>query len=153
MQEETRFTIHIEQLQGYEFNAKFDWDQAPQVLMDEAAPLGQQHGPNASRMLAAAVGNCLSASLLFCLKKNAAPERSVKTEVTCILARNERKRLRIGALEVSIALDTQWFAGPRLERCLEVFEDFCVVTASIRNSVPVQVRVLDQQGHILHQSE
>ena len=153
MQEETRFTIHVEQLQGYEFKVKFDWDQAPELLMDEPSPLGQQQGPNASRLLAAAVANCLSASLLFCLKKNAPTTHSLKTEVSCVLARNHSKRLRIGGLEVSIALDTELVDSARLKRCLEMFEDFCVVSASIRGGIPIKVSVVDAQGQILHQGE
>jgi uncharacterized OsmC-like protein len=152
MQEQSRFTIHVEQLQDYEFNVKFDWDGVTDVLMDEPPPLGQQQGPNASRMLAAAVANCLSASLLFCLKKKAAPAQSVKTQVTCILTRNENQRLRVGSLEVEISIDTERFEATRLKRCLEMFEDFCVVTASIHEGIPVKVSVMDQQGVVVHES-
>jgi uncharacterized OsmC-like protein len=152
MQEQTRFTIHIEQLQGYQFNVKFDWDEAKDVLMDEPPVLGQQHGPNASRLLAAAVGNCLSASLLFCLQKKDASPRSIKAQVTCILVRNERQRLRIGGLEVEISLDAADFDATRLKRCLDMFEDFCVVTASLREGIAVDVSVKDQQGTLLHKS-
>jgi len=153
MQEEARFTIYVEQLQGYEFKVKFDWDQAQEVLLDEAAPLGQQQGPNASRLLAAAVANCLSASLLFCLKKNAPKANSVTADVTCILARNENQRLRIGGMEVAIAIDPKLFDDTRLKRCLDMFEDFCIVTASIRRGVPVKVSVVDPQGRVLHEGE
>lgn len=152
MQEQSRFSIYVEQLNGYEFNVKFDWDQVPDVRMDEPAPLGQGKGPNASRLLAAAVGNCLSASLLFCLKKNDAPAQSVKARVTCTLSRNEEHRLRIGGLEVDISLDTDKLEATRLKRCLEMFEDFCVVTASIREGIPVKVNVADRKGTIVHTS-
>ena len=30
---------------------------------------------------------------------------------------------------------------PHLDRCLEQFEDFCIVTESIRRGIPVTVRV------------
>ena len=152
MQEQSRFTIYVEQLQDYEFNVKFDWEGIADVLMDEPPPLGQQHGPNASRLLAAAVANCLSASLLFCLKKHAAPAQSMKAQVSCILTRNEKQRLRIGGLEVAISLDSEKFEATRLKRCLEMFEDFCVVTASIREGIPVKVSVMDQQGVLVHES-
>jgi uncharacterized OsmC-like protein len=152
MQAHTRFTIHVEQQQGYEFKVRFDWQEAPDVNMDEPPPLGQQHGPNASRLLAAAVGNCLSASLLFCLQKNDAPSNSIRADVSCILERNDKQRLRIGALEVEISLDSPSFEATRLKRCLEMFEDFCVVTASIRDGIPINVSVMDQQGTILHQN-
>ncbi len=149
MSEEGRFTIHLEQLEDYEFKVRFDWEQAGEVLMDEPPPLGARQGPNASRMLAAAVGNCLSASLMYCLARADVPPHSVKTQVTCRIVRNERKRLRVGGLEVRIALEESLTVTGRLKRCLELFEDFCVVTASIREGIPVAVTVTDAQGEPL----
>ena len=35
----------------------------------------------------------------------------------------------------------------RVDRCLRLFEDYCVVTASIRKGVQVNVRVTDSQGN------
>ena len=32
-------------------------------------------------------------------------------------------------------------AEPRMRRCLELFEDFCVVTASVRDGIAVDVAV------------
>jgi len=37
--------------------------------MDEPEPMGGNSGPNACKVLAATIGNCLTASLLFCLQK------------------------------------------------------------------------------------
>ncbi len=34
----------------------------------------------------------------------------------------------------------------RIGRCLELFEDFCVVTASVRKGVEVEVQVVPQTG-------
>ena len=36
-----------------------------------------------------------------------------------------------------------------LERALAQFEDFCVVTQSVRAAFPVDVRVLDSAGTVL----
>ena len=66
----SEFTITIEQNRDFEFTVRFDKPQYPAWLLDEPAPLGRDSGPGAARALAAAIGNCLSASLLFCARKS-----------------------------------------------------------------------------------
>jgi organic hydroperoxide reductase OsmC/OhrA len=153
MSEEGRFSLDLEHLEGYEFRVKFDWDDAADVILDEPAPLGGARGPNASRMLAAAAANCLSASLLFCVAKGDVPPDSVRTHATCRLVRNENKRLRIGGLEVRITVGDELAQAARMARCKDLFEDFCVVTASIRQGIPVSVDVVDEAGTLLHRGE
>lgn len=152
MSEEGRFTLELEQLEGYEFRVGLDWPGLPELHMDEPPPLGGRRGPNASRLLAAAVGNCLSASLLYCLGKAEPPDNSVRTSVTCRVRRNDKGRLRIAGLEVRIALGEALVGSPRLGRCLELFEDFCVVTASVREGIPVAVEVVGPGGEVLHRA-
>lgn len=153
MSEAGRFTIQLDQQEGFLINVAFDWKRAADLLMDEPPPLGEQQGPNASRLLAAAAANCLSASLLYCVFKEEPPEHCLKAEATCIMVRNERKRLRIGALEIRLIVADVVKESPRFARCKDLFEDFCVVSASIRQGIPMRVTVLDQQGEVLHASE
>src|SRR5512134_3321131 len=151
MTKATGFTIHLEQEEGFDFRVKFDWPDNPDLLLDEPEPLGRRHGPNAARLVAAAVGNCMSASLVFCLKtkfkQNPGPLRA---SVTGQLSRNERGRMRIGGLAVRIQLAEDAGALQHLERCMGQFEDFCVVTESIRHGIPVDVEVVDAAGRKLH---
>ncbi len=151
--EEGRFTIQLEQREGFEINVAFDWKRAADLLMDEPPPLGETNGPNASRLLAAAVGNCLSASLLYCVGKEEPPARSLRTDVTCVMVRNEKKRLRIGRMDVRMILAPSLIDAKRFERCKTLFEDFCVVSASVRQGIPMRVSVLDEAGNLLHQSD
>ena len=153
MSEEGRFTIQLEQREGFQIKVKFDWKRAPDVLMDEPPPLGEQAGPNASRMLAAAAANCLSASLLYCVFKEEPPDNCLRAEATAIMVRNEKKRLRIGGLEVRLIVSDVVTDNPRFARCKGLFEDFCVVSASIRQGIPMKVTLVDEQGDVLHQSE
>jgi uncharacterized OsmC-like protein len=135
------FAITVDQIEDYEFRVRFDEERFSELLMDEPPPLGSGRGPSASRVLAAAIGNCLSASLLFCARKARVGLGKIHTEVEVEIVRNEAGRLRVGRVRVSI--DPQWPEGERekARRCLGLFEDFCTVTQSVRQGIPVEVRV------------
>jgi hypothetical protein len=62
------------------------------------------------------------------------------------LTRNERGRVRIGRFDVAIHLSDNAAAIQHFDRCLAQFEDFCVVTKSVRHGIPVGVRVIDAGG-------
>ena len=134
------FSVHVEQIDGFEFRVKFDKEQFAPILLDEPPPLGRDTAPNAARLLAAAIGNCLAASLVFCLQKtkNAAP--SVSADVEVEMVRNEARRLRIGKVNVILHTDLPP-DDPSLAKCLSSFEDFCVVTQSVRQGIEVSVHV------------
>lgn len=141
MSEELAVDVTLDLQKGYEFLVDFQREGVPRLLMDEPPPLGEGHGPSAARVLAAAVGNCLSASALFCLRKARIDVRSMRTSVRASLVRNEKGRLRIGGIQVNIELEVAAEDRPRTGRCLELFEDFCVVTQSVRSGIDVQVEV------------
>lgn len=147
------FSLSLERVQDYEFKVDFGMPGVDPLLTDESEPLGKGQGPNPSRMLGAAVGNCLSASLLFCVQKSRLEVASLKTEVEGALERNEAGRIRIKEFNVTITIDVAGATPERAKRCLELFEDFCTVTASVRRGVPVHVRVLDADGNLLHESD
>ncbi len=125
----------------YRFLVQFDQEGVAPLLMDEAPPLGQGRGPSPARVLAAAMGNCLSASALFCLRKARIAVKGMRTTVETRLARNELGRLRIGGVKVRIAVDVAPEDRARIGRCMGLFEDFCVVTQSVRGGIPVDVAV------------
>jgi uncharacterized OsmC-like protein len=135
------FSIHLEREEGYRFRVDFETEGVAELVVDEGPPLGQNAGPNPSRLLATAVGDCLSASLVFCLSKSRVEVGALRTKVVGTYTRNEQKRLRIGGLDVTIEAELPDAAAA--EKCLALFEDFCVVTASVRKGVPVAVRVRD----------
>ena len=103
--------------------------------------LGAGRGPSAARLLAAAIGHCLGASLLFCLRKSRIEVEELRTTVEGTVVRNERGRLRVGAIRAKLAPEVAPGDRDRMGRCLELFEDFCIVTESVRQGIPVVVEV------------
>jgi uncharacterized OsmC-like protein len=143
--EPAQFTITMDQIQDYQFRVTFDKEQFPMLLMDEPPPIGQDSAPNASRLLAAAVGNCLSASLLFSARKVRVGIEKIHATVKVWYTRNEKGRLRIGRIQVGIDPGFEALAdASRIERCLSLFEDYCVVTQSVRRGIDISVVVNSQ---------
>ena len=149
--EEKELTVNLELMKDYEFHVTFD-PQTAKLIMDEPPPLGGGVGPNASKVLSAAVGNCLSASLLFCLKKIRVEPKTFRSTITTKMTRNEKGRLRIGSSHVAITVETDPEGRNRLSRCMDLFEDYCVVTQSVRGGIDVSVEVVDEKGGVLYDS-
>lgn len=137
----SRFAVSVEQVQEYEFRVKFDKEHYAALTMDEPAPLGKDAGPSPVRILAAAIGNCLAASLVFCARKRGVKLQNVRAEVRAEIVRNEKKRLRVGRMEVEIdpGLDPESIEAVRA--CLGTFEEFCTVTASVRQGIEIVTSV------------
>ena len=57
------------------------------------------------------------------------------------MVRNQRGRLRIGELKVRLAPEVRPEDRERIARCLELFEDFCIVTQSVRQGIAIDVQV------------
>ena len=146
MSESFSFKLDLEQESDYQFRVKFDWPGVEDLLLDEPEPLGHSAGPNAARLIGAAVANCLSSSLLFCMRKFKQTPGTLRAEVTGELIRNEQDRVRIGRYDVTIRLSEEAGAIQHFDRCLAQFEDFCVVTESVRHGIPVGVRIVDANG-------
>ncbi len=141
---EEKIHAHIRRKEGYTFEISFDeWDKGT-VTMDEPAPLGGSSAPNASMMLSSAVGHCLSASLLFCLGKSRVEAEDIEADVETSLTRNERGRWRIDGIKVIMKPTVKDSDLEKLKRCLTMFEDFCIVTASVREGIKVDVVIREQ---------
>jgi uncharacterized OsmC-like protein len=129
-------------VKDYHFNVEFDLKDMPGIVVDETKPIGDNLGPNPTRLLSAAVGHCLSSSLLFCLSKAKIKARNMETTVKTNIARNEEGRSRVQGIEAQIRLDVDEKDKPRLPRCLEIFENYCTITASVRKGIEVKVTVI-----------
>ena len=137
----SEFTLFVDQVRDYEFRVSFDKEGVPDLIMDEPPPLGRDAGPNPARILAASIANCLSASLLFCARRARVELGPIHAEVKMQMVRNENKRLRVGKVEVVIDPHLPEAEKDKARRCLQIFEDFCVVTESVRRGIDVAVTV------------
>jgi uncharacterized OsmC-like protein len=140
MSEERVHHVTVRLARGYEFVAEFnDLPNAPSILFDEPEPLGSSRAPNAAAVLGAAIGNCLAASLTFCLRRARLDVQDMTAAVTTHVAKNEVGRFRVREIEVELTPVLGAANGTPLDRCEELFEDFCIVTASVKHGIPVHV--------------
>ena len=115
---DTTIQVTLVQQHDYRFDIHFGGD-VPVLTGDEPAPLGAGLGPSPVQLLSAAVGNCLSDSLLFALRKFKQAPEPIRCTVTAEVGRNAESRMR---------------------------EAFCTVTQSVGQGIPITVEVLDSTG-------
>ncbi len=148
----TTVTVQLRQQQDYQFRIAFGGD-APDVLGDEPEPLGQGQGPSPVQLLTAAVGNCLSDSLLFALRKFKQTPEPITCEVQAEVGRNAEGRVRVLGMQAALTLGVPAASLEHLDRVLATFEGYCTVTQSVRQGIPVQVTVRDANGRLLTPAE
>lgn len=137
--------IRITREEDYRFTVDFGEAMAS-LEADLPAPLGQGAGPSPEHLLAAAVANCLSASLVFALRKFKQDAGAMETVVSCSVGRNEQNRMRISGMEAVINLGRPAEGIEHLERVLGQFEDFCTVSQSVQSGIPLSIHVEDSTG-------
>jgi uncharacterized OsmC-like protein len=137
--------VTLKQQQDYQFKIEFGGT-VPAVLGDEPAPLGQGLGPSPVQLLAAAVGNCLSDSLLFALRKFKQQPEPITCEVQAEVGRNPEGRVRVLSIHATLILGVPAASLAHLDRVLGQFEAFCTVTQSVGQGIPIKIDVRDALG-------
>ncbi len=150
MSTDSEIRLTVTQEADFSFRIHFDHTDAADLLTDEPAPLGVGQGPNPARVLLASIGNCLAASLLFALRKYRNAPGQIRATVTSRVERNSEGRWRLPKAWVELQLAEGGEAHQQLERILEQFEQFCIVTQSVRDGIDVDVTVRDAHGRVLH---
>ncbi|MHA2326800.1 MAG: OsmC family protein [Promethearchaeota archaeon] len=99
-------------------------------------------GPNASRLLAMAVLGCLNASFMFCLSKRDFTIEDLESEAVVTIFRNDKGFVRVKKIDVDIKPKIN---SPemrkRADQCRKMFEQYCTVTASIREGININVNI------------
>lgn len=142
-QQERNFAVRLEHRGGFRFLSQASEDgrlHGAPIQSDEPDPVGEASAHSTPALFGAALTHCLSASLLETLRHAHVDVQSFTADAVTVVAPNDEGLPRIRRVEVVlrpvVPADSQ-----RLERCAEVFEKHCTVTASVREAVPVQVRV------------
>ena len=140
-------TIHVQlkQKQDYQFDIHFG-DAVPPILGDEPAPLGSGLGPSPVQLLAAAVGNCLSDSLLFALRKFKQAPEPIRCDVQADVGRNAEGRVRVLGITAALTLGVPAASLQHLDRVLAQFEAYCTVTQSVGQGIAIRTEVFDALG-------
>ena len=110
------------------------------------SPLGAGQGPSPVQLLAAAVGNCLSDSLLFALRKFKQAPEPITCDVTAEVGRNAEGRMRVLGIRAVLTLGVPGATLAHLDRVLSQFESYCTVTQSVGQGIPVSIEVFDALG-------
>ena len=142
---ETNVHVQLKQKQDYQFDIHFG-GVIPAVMSDEPAPLGTGLGPSPSQLLAAAVGNCLSDSLLFALRKFKQSPEPLSCDVHAEIGRNAEGRVRVLHMKAVLTLGVPATSLAQLERVLSTFETYCTVTQSVGQGIPISLEVFDALG-------
>lgn len=141
-------SITLTRQDRYRFLVDFGPGLAP-LVADEPPPLGTGAGPSPTQLLAAAVANCLSASLVFAHTKFKEDPGTLTTTATCTIDRNERNRLRVTGINVTLKLGVKPESLAQLDRALAQFEDFCTVSQSVKTGIPLHITVTAPDGRVL----
>lgn len=150
MTETDGIRIVLEQEGPYAFKVNFEGTGLDALHTDEPAPLGAGAGPNPSALLLSGIANCLSASLVFALRKFKNEPSPIRAEIVAHKARNEAGRWRIPHADVTIHLGDKAADLEHFDRVLAQFEQFCIVTQSVREGVSVDVKIVDADG-VVHE--
>lgn len=142
---ETNILVQLKQKQDYRFDIHFG-GAVPAIMSDEPVPLGTGLGPSPSQLLAAAVGNCLSDSLLFALRKFKQSPEPLGCDVHAEIGRNAEGRMRVLHMKAVLTLGVPAASLEHLERVLSTFETYCTVTQSVGQGIPISLEVFDALG-------
>jgi uncharacterized OsmC-like protein len=101
-------------------------------------------GPSPVQLLSAAVGNCLSDSLLFALRKFKQSPEPLRCAIDAEVGRNAEGRMRVLGIRAVLTLGVSASSLQHLDRVLNQIEAYCTVTQSVGQGIPIVVEVFDK---------
>ncbi len=136
--------VSVEWLENLTFKLNFENPSLPELLIDEThdSQSPEAVGPDPSKLLLSAIMACLNSSFAFCLQKSRIPLKGMKAEGELTIKRNEKGYLRVTQMDIELIPEIEIEKGiPRLEKCIEIFHNYCTITESVRQGIPVNITV------------
>ena len=136
--------ISVEWLEDLTFKLDFLNPVLSELLIDETHDVESSEavGPDPSKLLLAAVMGCLNTSFAFCLKKAKIPLKGMKATGELTSLRNEEGFWRVSKIDIDVSPEIKIEKGiPRMEKCMEIFHDYCTITQSVRQGIPVNFTI------------
>ncbi len=136
--------------QDKDYRFAIDFGQGlPVVYGDEPPPLGTGTGPTPVQLLVSAVGNCLSDSLLFSLRKFKQAPEPITTHASAQVGRSPEGRMRVLRIDVELNLGVPAASLEFLDRVLSQYEAFCTVSQSVAQGLPIYITIKDATGAVV----
>ncbi len=137
------YQITLTREKDYKFTVDFGKETIPALLTDEGeeVPGGEGLGPTPAMLLAAAVGNCLAASLTFCLTKRKVELQELKVNVRYTRERNQDNLWRISKIFVDLYPIAEKAEDKDIKFCLSLFKKYCIVSMSVEQGIPMEINV------------
>jgi uncharacterized OsmC-like protein len=131
--------VELRQQEEFRFEARYENASFAPILIDEPAPVGGGAGPSPTQSLATAVGHCMSSTLYDCFRRARVPVRGIVTTVRTFTGTNVRGRRRVQRIEVELSCEpVNAEDRPKVDRCLEVFADYCPVSGAVRDGIAIE---------------
>ncbi|NVM19179.1 MAG: OsmC family protein [Candidatus Lokiarchaeota archaeon] len=110
--------------------------------VDEPASFhGTDLGPSAVEYLLIGIGGCLGTTFIYCLQKNNIELATFEVVVDGTLSHTGPKMLlRLANIDVDLKFTPKEVnSDEEINRCIKEFSEYCVVTNSIANGLPINV--------------
>ena len=104
---------------------------------------GTDLGPSSIEYILIGIGGCLGSTLVYCLNRNNVDIDNLEIIVDGTLKHIGReKHLRLIDIKVNLYLTTRNNeSSEKIDLCIRIFKEHCVVTDSIREGIPIKVEV------------
>jgi uncharacterized OsmC-like protein len=122
------------------FDARFRTKEGD-LLLPAPTPVGVGYGPEAVTLLNMSTTYCMTASLNYYLAKARVVPTTLRAKGHVGMRLTEEQFRRVKSIEIDIRIEVDEKERKRLMRALDRFNDFCIITESIKGSFPINVRV------------